>query len=347
MTADPDWMLLDRYLSGECTLDEATAIDAWVMADPSHARLLASMRRVWIEAATPLPAVDERGAWHALQERLTAATPAVPRSFTMRRARRMTWRSPALAAGIAATIIVGAIGWWRHADGARIAILEPSREYVAARGQRAEITLIDGTRVWLSVDSRMRVPQGYNAATRDVELTGEAFFVVEHDAHRPFRVHAGNGVSEDIGTEFSMRAYPGDTETVVIVASGRVALRPAETPAVRGRATELGRGQMGRLDQNGGVEVVDHVDVDASLAWRNGQLQFAERPLQDVVRELERWYDIDVTIEDSALASVPVTASFTNQSADEALAIIAGTLGVHCTRDGRYVRIHHDDGHSR
>jgi ferric-dicitrate binding protein FerR (iron transport regulator) len=171
-----------------------------------------------------------------------------------------------------------------------------------------------------------------------VELTGEAFFVVEHDGRRPFRVHAGTGVLEDIGTAFVVRAYTGDTETVVVVTAGRVALRPA-TPTGRGRGTELGTGQMGRLERNGTVQVVDHVDLGAALAWTSGQLRFEGRPLRDVVRELERYYDIDVAVDDSALLSVPVTASFTSQSADEALAILTGTLGVHYTRHERDVHI--------
>lgn len=353
MHPDPDWNLVDRYLSGECAPDEAKVMNDWLASDPSHERLLASMRRVWSEAANPAPAVDEDAGWRALRERIVApaapaadrvrpARPVVVPAFTMHRARRAPWRAGALAAAAALVIGAGATGLWRAAARAPRNNAEPPREYVTARGQRAEVTLIDGTRVWLSVDSRLRVPQSYGATSRDVELDGEAYFVVQHDARRPFRVHAGGGVSEDLGTEFDVRAYPGDSDAIVIVASGRVALGPAGTGGARRgahRDAELGRGQMGRLDRSGGVEVTSGVDLDASLAWRRGRLGFDERPFADVQRELERWYDIDIDVDDSTLASVPITASFTNQSADEALAILAGALGAQYTRTGRHVRI--------
>jgi len=339
MSAEPDWSIVDRYLSGECTPDEAKAIDEWIAADPSHARMLASMRLVWTEAATPLPQVDERAAWLALQTRRaearrTARAGLVPSpSFQLSRAPRSSWGWLSLAAGL--LIAAGAAGWWKHSEDIRLAEAAPPRVYTTARGQRAEVTLIDGTRVWLSTDSQLRVPQSYGSSTREVTLEGEGYFVVQHDARRPFRVRAGGSVSEDLGTEFDVRAYPDDSEAVVIVASGRVALRAAASPAVRTTAAELGRGQMGRLGPSGDVRVVDGVNFDDALAWRGGHLTFDERPLRDVARELERWYDIDIALDDSALASAPLTATFTNQSADQALAIVAGALGAHYTRNGR------------
>lgn len=343
LTSDPEWTLVDRYFSGECTPDEAKAIDIWVMADPSHERLLASMRRVWLEAATPPPVVDEVGAWRALRERLRAAPPApVIAPISARGGRRgLAWRWAAVAASIVAIGAGSAIAR-RHAAQARLAS-QPFREYTASRGQRSEVTLVDGTRVWLNADSRLFVAQGYGATAREVGLLGEAYFVVQHDAHRAFRLHTSGGVLEDLGTEFDARDYATDSQTVVIVASGRVSLRPADA-AANGGATELEQGQMGTLDRRGMMRVVDVVDVDAQLGWVRGQLQFSERPLREVTQELERWYDIDVAVDDTTLLSVPVTASFTTQSADEALSILTATLGVHYTRDGRSVRIHRDRG---
>lgn len=341
MGADPDWILVDRYLSGECTPDEAKAIDAWMAADASHASLLASMRRVWAEAATPLPQIDEQAAWLALESRRAEArraarAPVALPSLRRPQARRTPWLWPALAAGL--LLAVGAAGWWKHAQELRLADAAPPRAYTTARGQRAEVTLIDGTRVWLSTDSQLLVPQSYGATSRTVTLNGEGYFIVQHDSRRPFRVVAGGSISEDLGTEFDVRAYPGDSATVVIVESGQVALRVADSSVAHTLSTQLTRGQMGRIDSRGDVQVSNDVDVAGALAWRNGRLAFDERPLREVARELERWYDIDIALGDSVLATTPLTASFTNQSADQALAIVAGALGAGVTRDGRTVR---------
>ncbi|HEV7705426.1 MAG TPA: FecR domain-containing protein, partial [Gemmatimonadaceae bacterium] len=282
MSAEPDWVLVDRYLSGECTADEQQALDAWIAADPSHAQLIASMRLVWTEAATPLPYVDEKAAWLALTARRNASQrPArtgltMPPSLRTPSAPRFGWRARAIAAGLVVATALGASGWWKHNQEAQVAVASPPRSYVTERGQRAEVTLIDGTRVWLSADSHLEVPQSYGATTRDVILEGEAYFKVQHDAKRQFRVHAGESVSEDLGTEFDVRAYPGDSGAIVIVSSGRVALHHATASGTQVESTQLSGGQMGRLDRSGAVSVVD-VDVDGSLAWRKGRLAFEER----------------------------------------------------------------------
>ena len=177
--------------------------------------------------------------------------------------------------------------------------------------------------------------------TRDVDLHGEAFFDVKDDAKRPFRVHARGAVTEVLGTEFSVRAYPDDPATVVVVASGKVEMTRGEesTSGSPRPSVVLGRKQMGRLESKGNLTVIDDVDVDALHAWRAGRLAFEERPLREVIRELERWYDLEIHLGDSSLVDVPVTASLSNYTADQALAIVAATLDVRQIRQGRTVKL--------
>jgi transmembrane sensor len=157
-------------------------------------------------------------------------------------------------------------------------------------------------------------------------------------------VHTPGAVAEDLGTEFSVRAYPGDSATVVVVADGVVALRRAA--AARAAAAtapspgvELTRGQMGLLNPSGVPTVVDGVELAALLSWRRGALEFQEIPLASAVRELERWYDVEITLGDPSLARVPLTATFDDQSVDQALTTVAAALDVRYERDGRQVRL--------
>jgi transmembrane sensor len=346
MSGEPDWNVLDRYFGGECDTAERDAIDRWAAVDASHARLLASLRLVWAEAAETRPEIDEQAGWRALQARraetvggVTTSRPAPMSMFASASRTTSRARSAAVAAALVLAAVAGAVRWWQHKMSTPHEIAQLSREYTTARGQRAEVALLDGTHVWLSVDSKLRVPQGYGATARDVELNGEAYFVVQHDAKRPFRVYTGDAVTEDLGTEFSMRAYAGDSVAVVTVASGKVALWRADSLNAPRQRVELTRGQMGRLDRTGSVRVTDGVDVRGMLAWRDGRLELEERPLADAVPELDRWFDIEITIEDTALVHVPVTASFANQSVDEALTIIAGSLDARYVRTGRSVRL--------
>ena len=338
---DADWSAIDRYFAGDACAAEADAIERWARATPANARLLDLVRLGWTEAGNVRPPIDEARDWERLQARIAASQHQgrVSRPLrivppTMMKRRATSARRWALAAGV--VLAAGGVAWWRSA--APSAASGQDREYVTTRGQRSELTLIDGTRVWLSVDSRLRVPASYGAGARDVELEGEAFFVVSHDARRPFRVRTATSMSEDLGTEFSVRDYADDAEAVVVVASGKVGLRPAAGTNARDDV-ELIRGQMGRLDETGRIVVVDGVDLAALHAWRQGRIEFEEEPLGEAVRRLERWFDIEISLGDSALARVPITASFGGQSADEALRILAGVLDLQVSRQGRLVRL--------
>jgi ferric-dicitrate binding protein FerR (iron transport regulator) len=345
MGSEPDWTLLGRYYRGDCSPEESAALAAWAAADESHARLLAFMGTVWEAAAEDLPEIDETAAWRAVRARMAAADrPMVVLPLHVMDAgpvpRARLRRLVAVLLASAATLLLvttGALRWRRGATD--VATPVALREYTTARGERSEVTLVDGTRVWLGADSRLRTMAGYGVADRQVELVGQAYFAVSHDGRRPFRVYAGGTVAEDLGTEFDVRSYPEDSDVVVVVASGLVAMRRPAT-AIRAASTvKLVGGQMGRLDREGSMTVTSGVDTATALAWRDGRLAFDQRPLTQVLRELGRWYDLTVVLEDSSLAAVPVTITLDRHPADEALEIVSRVVGLRYTREGRVVRL--------
>lgn len=367
LSGEPEWSVLDRYFSSECTPEEADAVGRWIAADDSHAEIIAFIRRIWEEGGVARPAIDEEADWRALHARIAAARKGDtqvralhPAPLTI--ARRPTGptgptrtsriaRGMAAAAALVAAVGVATVWGAKRTTPAPRQVAHAGHEYATDRGQRATIMLVDGTRVWLSVDSKLRIAPGYASTSRDVELQGEAFFEVRHDEELPFRVHTPGAVSEDLGTQFGVRAYPGDSATVVVVTDGAVELRRsaatkvaanAPTPPAAGNAeagVELTRGQMGLLYPSGGPSVVDGVDTRALLSWRRGALEFQEVPLERAVRELERWYDVEITLGDSSLARVPLTATFEDQAVDQALSTVAAALDVRYARQGRQVRL--------
>jgi len=352
------WDLLDRYFTGPCTPDELEQVARWIADNPERARELALVRRIWDGSVPPGAAVgadpdrfNAPQAWEVVQGRIAAARqethPKRALQFpSLRHPRhgaehsagaRPSWRRHRWLVAAAAVVISTISVLWMRVDAWRPMVTAssmnvPMRDYTTARGQRTEILLGDGTRVMLSVRTRLRVPNDYGAKARDVYLDGEAFFDVAHNATMPFRVHTAGALAEDLGTAFVIRAYAEDTAATVVVAEGRVAFRAKGTVGSRGVA--LGSGQLGRLDASRLVSVVSNVDVEQYLAWQHAQLVFKNTPLRDVVRELGRWYDVDVTLGDSTLATVPITGSFTGESADAVLGDVARLLDLRYTRNG-------------
>src|SRR3989449_2251883 len=242
-----------RLVEGECSPEEARAIQAWIAADPARGELLDQLRAVWRltgETSRPWDLAGARdrllrvSGRHAAQR--SGGFPARSQAtglLKMVRAgplpvSRRPWLASPWVLRIAAAlvlVIAGRAAWQRRAPAV------PAREYVTAPGQRLAVSFSDGSRVLLGVASRLRVPRDYGVRTRAVELEGEAYFVVRHDPAHPFLVRTAHGTTEDLGTEFDVRAYREEKSVQVVVAAGRVALRrgggrgSVVTPRPRGR----------------------------------------------------------------------------------------------------------------
>jgi ferric-dicitrate binding protein FerR (iron transport regulator) len=206
---------------------------------------------------------------------------------------------------------------------------QPVRELASAAGSRTTITLRDGTTLVLGPASRLRVPADFGRQTRTVDLDGEALLTVVHDARHPFAVRTARATVRDIGTTFAVRAYRDDPVDRVVVAQGEVAI---------GNVT-LGARDGASVDAAGRVTVERSIDPSHDLAWAQGELAFKDTPLSDVVRELARFYDVDVKVADNALEAKPVTGTFRGQTVDEVLKEIAFAVGGRYERSGRSVVI--------
>lgn len=211
-------------------------------------------------------------------------------------------------------------------------------EYVTGVGQRTSVMLADGSRAWLGVGSRLRVGGGYGVGHRELHLEGEGYFDVAPDARRPFIVHANGVVAEALGTEFVVRRHTDDRVATVVVVEGTVAVRTDSGGTPR-RGVALTAGQLAEVDDAGLITLTPDADVGRYTGWRDGRLEFDRAPLSEVSRELGRWYDVELVIEDSALLDVPVTGTFTELPASTIVPIICRSLNARCESDGRRVRI--------
>ena len=346
MSNEIDWVLLDRYFAGECSPSERETVERSASADPERRATLASARVIWENSSTVSEGFDTDAAWRNVSARLGenrgAASPVIKfRRRPLGAGASIASRSWRPYAGIAALALVAAgTAWisWGNSPVSETTASAPMREYTTLRGQRAEALLADGSRAWLNADSKLLVPAGYGSRSREVHLTGEAFFEVVHDDRRPFVVRAGASVTEDLGTEFVVRAYPGDSVATVVVVSGRVALR-AESPGGKG-GVAMEPNQLGRVDRSGVITITPDIDVGPYVAWRTGRLEFRRVPLARVIEDLERTYDVTLVLADTTLASVPVTAVLDRQPLEAALRILSQSLDVRVVRRGQQIELH-------
>jgi transmembrane sensor len=214
----------------------------------------------------------------------------------------------------------------------------PSEDQVvtAPRGQRAQFRLADGTQVLLGGGSTLRHQRDFNGGAREVSLEGEAYFTVEHDPRRPFRVRAGNLVATDLGTEFVVRAFPETEGAQVIVRSGTVAVRPLEPRGEGHAGATVLPGELGRIDA-GGQARVERADTAAYFAWTTGTLVFDGTPLRDALPQLSRWYDLDFRVAEASLGAIPLSGRLGQTLTPSRLDLLAASMGLKQVQRGRTV----------
>lgn len=195
------------------------------------------------------------------------------------------------------------------------------REISTDRSQRASVQLSDGTNVNLSVDSRIRMPDVFARDVREVELIGEAYFDVAHSPDRPFIIRSGNAIIRVLGTDFGVRSYPEEDLIKVVVKSGSVAV--SSNNGTEGNSVVLKPGQLARVSSKSNQIDTEWVDPDDYLGWIGGRLSFNQSSLKEVIGQLERWYDLEVILEDKSLLDRRLTAVIDSRSLLNVMNVIA------------------------
>ncbi|WP_236974244.1 FecR family protein [Membranihabitans maritimus] len=155
------------------------------------------------------------------------------------------------------------------------------------QGGQFKVLLPDGSSVWLNALSSVRFPVDFNGASRNVEITGEVYFEVVHDQSRPFFVKTGNQVVKVLGTQFNINAYENESGIATTLTEGSVEISNG------GQSVIISPGQQAVNTPEAEIEVSE-VDIDPVIAWKDGVFQFWSTDIKDIMRQLSRWYQVEV-----------------------------------------------------
>jgi len=166
-------------------------------------------------------------------------------------------------------------------------------DIVTARGQQWELELPDGTKVWLNAASSIHYPLSFKGKERLVKITGEAYFEVVHNSAQPFKVQVGNLQIEDIGTTFNVNAYSDEPLTKTTLVDGSVKVSTGNNTKL------LTPGQQAITQENNSIQIKKNVNVEEVISWKNGQIRFENEDLQTIMRQISRWYDVDISYQNN------------------------------------------------
>ncbi|MBC3784070.1 FecR family protein [Spirosoma utsteinense] len=325
-----DDALLGKFLAGEASLTETDRVRRW-LTNPANQREFDRFSRIWTTAeALGRPAsINTDAAWQRVRSKMNGAaeSPANPviRPLDSAGPKRSRWVVYSRMAAMLTLALLAGVSVWRLTRSTESLQQTPLLSAATTTTTR-RLTLPDGSEVLLNRNSRLTYPATFADSSRDIALTGEAFFEVAHDARHPFRVRAGRAVVRVLGTSFNVRAL-GDSIQVA-VRTGRVQL---STP--RQAVVLMPNQQATYLDP---VDTIRRtVPLDANrLAYQTGRLSFTNTSLAEVVQTLREVYGTTIRLDNPAVGRCRLTADFGAESIDVVLAVVSETLSLTIKREG-------------
>ena len=198
------------------------------------------------------------------------------------------------------------------------------------RGGQYAITLADGTKVWLNSASSLRFPSSFTEQKRIVDLAGEGYFEVAPNRERPFIVRVNNIEVKVLGTDFNIMSYQDEFSINTTLLEGSVLISQQQETA------KLRPGQQAQVTIDGKMAIVKNVDVEQAIAWKNGVFNFNGSDIESTMRQISRWYDIEVIIENKIKEHFYGTIP-RNSTIEKVLQMLEHTGVIHFNRQGRKV----------
>lgn len=282
-----------RYLAGNISSEEQAAWRAYILTPEGRKLLDEVLNEGWdgeVDAGKPA----ELKRWHRKFNKLLQQQ---NQETTIDRKGHYPFLRYAVVA--ASVFIVAGFTFLISKTKDRRAVQPEYAQTITPVGSIKQINLPDGSVVFLNAASTLKYPVNFKGSSRDVYLKGEAFFDIHHDAKHPFHVHSGQLNVTVLGTSFNVKAYTGDLFTKVEVATGKVGVLNG-----RGKVYMLLPGEEMAVNNVTGAVMLDHMAVKDIAAWQSGEIICKNETLENISRQLTRWYGAKFIFKNKATAQI-------------------------------------------
>lgn len=329
--------LFQRFFAQTCTPEEKEELLHYINKSEHDDQLKELIDETWqqdfpahVQAAGKADEIFR----YITQQQAVQATRVAP----LQQGRRISFRRwGRYAAGTAAAILVVVLGfYWLANSGDKTINNSAITAWHAGVGELKTITLPDGSLVKLNANSSLKLSDDFNKKDRHVQLTGEGYFTVSHNAAKPFIIHTKKMDVKVLGTSFNVKAYPddhtfetslirGSVEVTFVTENNRkVILHPNEkvTIANKPEPDTINRQQLPKtiapMDNNLAAVVPVTINKDDSsiteISWTANKLAFSEESFEAIAKKIERWYDVEVRFDNAAARQYRFTATIEKES---------------------------------
>jgi len=309
--------LIARFLAGQTTEEEEKMLLNWMAESPEHLNLFNEYKLIWSQK---LP-----------QDQFNVAKGLTNLNTLIDEADKVKKKTSGAWLRIAASIVfVMAAGFTLF-----YFVLRPASSYEVIErtthaAQKLTFQLPDGTTVKLNSNTSLRFPENFSGETREVYLSGEAFFEVVKDASHPFIVRTiDNVIVHVLGTSFNVRTT--ETSTSIVVATGKVSVSKDNLHKLllpHEKATYL---------TTSNKIIAESANLGYELAWKDNILVFDDTDLDEVIRRLENWYGVTISYKDAGIKNCVITGKFINEPISKVLEAIRFSTGIEIKETGKKI----------
>ncbi|SFE28532.1 FecR family protein [Chitinophaga sp. CF118] len=290
--------LIARELENTLSAEEQATLQAWLEADVTNRRYYDELRKTWeLTATTNMDYIpDTNRNWEKFRQQIQSQP-----DITEMPVRTISPYRNVLRIAATLLLLAGAATMY-------FILREPQEIIITTAAlEKKEVKLPDGSKVFMNQHSRLRYTSNLTGTERAVYLEGEAFFDVAHEQARPFVVYTNSTQTQVLGTSFDIKAYDAQPVEVAVL-SGKVAVsRKTEDKSATRLVLTKGRKAIFKTDKQ--MEEIAIADPNF-MAWKENVLRFSNVPLRDVISTLSSYYNVQIIIEDSAVANYDYKGDF-------------------------------------
>lgn len=314
--------LITAYLSGEASKEEMKEVENWIRLSGKNRKLFDEFKKTWegLERHQPVHKINTDAEWIRFKEKVSRTTVQT----NLKKDRRVINLTRLYRYAAAAVVLIAIFTGGMYISKRNYIIFETA-------GSLGDVWLPDSTHVHLNIHSKIRYPREFKNQKRVVKFEGEAFFEVQPDKLRPFRIRVGEIGVEVLGTSFDVLAYKDRPAVEVVVQTGKVAMGnwSGEAPEI-----VLEAGSKGSFDSRA-KSFSKSLNTNLNYnAWSTGKLVFVDEEFENIIQTVNQVYHCNIIIQDTSLQKCRLTTTFDNLPLEAVLNILTSTLNVEFKREG-------------
>ncbi|WP_345954287.1 FecR domain-containing protein [Mucilaginibacter sp. PAMB04168] len=314
----PSKQALINYFNGNSLADEHKAIEVYLAMEADTAYVEQCLKDAMANTDAdilPLSSEQQEQTWQKFDTLLSHQTAKLQPKHSR------NWM--AYAAAITVFMLSATFAFYFKQPPSLLQSAVVYQRIEAGYGKIDRITLPDSSRLSLFPGTVIDIPSDFNATNRKVFLTGRAYFEVAHNKQKPFYVITSKVTTRVLGTSFEVNAAKGASTASVLLRTGRVCVRSKKFKQL----AILHPGQKVTFQEVTGNYTMERVQPDRLLNWIDGELAFDQTSFAQICKELEKWYNITISVQSKPLLNKKITADFKGQSLPQVLDILSATAG--------------------